>query len=96
MTEQQAKIQIESIPSKIWEQLSPSDNEAIEIAIEALEKQIPKRPNKAIDSSWGTAKEVDECPACGYILTETHFINPDDKEKTTFCEVCGQKIKKGE
>ena len=38
MTAQEAKMQLDSIPQKIWEQLSPCDNEAIGMAIEALEK----------------------------------------------------------
>lgn len=40
MTEQEAVLQIQAIPRKIWEQLSDSDNEAIEMAFKALEKQI--------------------------------------------------------
>ena len=30
--------------------------ESIDMAIQALEKQIPKKPNKTIDSSWGVKK----------------------------------------
>ena len=30
--------------------------EAMRIAIQALEKQIPKKPNKTIASSWGVKK----------------------------------------
>ena len=42
------------------------DYKANEMAIQALEKQIPKKPNKAIDSSWGVKKEVHVCPVCEY------------------------------
>ena len=62
---------------------------------EALEKQIPKKPNKTIDSSWGTKKEVHTCPVCDYYLTEVHFIAPqkiESNKKITYCETCGQAI----
>ena len=66
-----------------------------ELAINALEKQIPKKPNKTIDSSWGTQKEVHTCPVCDYYLTEVHFIAPqkiESNKKITYCETCGQAI----
>ena len=69
--------------------------EARNIAIKALEKQIPKKPNKTIDSSWGTKKEVHVCPVCDYYLTEVHFIEPqkiESNKKITYCETCGQAI----
>ena len=68
---------------------------AMERAIEALEKQIPKKPNKTIDSSWGVKKEVHVCPVCDYYLTEVHFIEPqkiESNKKITYCETCGQAI----
>ena len=52
------------------------DYKANEMAIQALEKQIPKKPNKTIDSSWGVKKEAHTCPVCDYYLTEVHFIEP--------------------
>ena len=67
----------------------------IKLAISALEKQVPKKPNKAIDSSWGIRKEVHVCPACDYYLTEVHFIAPqkiESNKKITYCETCGQAI----
>ena len=71
------------------------DYKANEMAIQALEKQIPKKPNKAIDSSWGVRKEVHVCPVCAYYLTEVHFIEPqkiESNKKITYCETCGQAI----
>ena len=68
---------------------------AYNMAIKALEKQIPKKPNKAIDSSWGIQKEAHTCPVCDYYLTEVHFIEPQKMEsnkKITYCETCGQAI----
>ena len=71
------------------------DYKANEMAIQALEKQIPKKPNKTIDSSWGTQKEAHTCPVCDYYLTEVHFIAPqkiESNKKITYCETCGQAI----
>lgn len=31
--------------------------DAVGVAIQVLEKQIPKKPNKEISSSWGTKKK---------------------------------------
>mgnify|MGYP007120726802 FL=1 len=70
-------------------------NESIDMAIKALEKRIPKKPNKTIDSSWGIKKEVHTCPVCDCDLTEVYFIAPQEseiKEKITYCEACGQAI----
>ena len=69
--------------------------DALEMAIQSLEKQIPKKPNKTIDSSWGTQKEAHTCPVCDYYLTEVHFIEPqkiESNKKITYCETCGQAI----
>ena len=41
MNNEDALLQIQSIPEKIWNQLSPSDKDAMEMAFNALEKQIP-------------------------------------------------------
>lgn len=69
--------------------------ESIDMAIQALEKQIPKKPNKTIDSSLGIKKEIHVCPVCDCDLTEVYFIAPQEskiKEKITYCEACGQAI----
>lgn len=69
--------------------------DAVGVAIQVLEKQIPKKPNKEIFSSWGTKKEVHTCPVCDCYLTEVYFIAPKEskiKEKITYCEACGQAI----
>ena len=51
------------------------DYKANEMAIQALEKQIPKKPNKTIDSSWGVKKEVHVCPVCDYYLTDVLILH---------------------
>ncbi len=69
--------------------------EAMRMSIQALEKQIPKKPNKAIDPSWGVKKEVHVCPVCDYYLTEVQFIASqkiESNKKITYCETCGQAI----
>lgn len=68
---------------------------AVEELRVAKEKQIPKKPNTAIDSSWGIKKEVHVCPVCDCYLTEVHFIGVhkiESNKKVTFCENCGQAI----
>ena len=72
-----------------------NQKEAFSVAINALEKQIPKKPNKTIESSWGIQKEAHTCPVCDYYLTEVHFIEPqkiESNKKITYCETCGQAI----
>ena len=46
----------------------------MEMIVQALEKQIPKKPNKTIDSSWGTQKEAHTSDVCNYYFTDVHFI----------------------
>lgn len=61
----------------------------------ALKRQIPMKPNKTIDSSWGVKKEAHVCPICDYYLTEVHFIAPqkiESNKEITYCETCGQAI----
>lgn len=55
--------------------------EAFEIAIEALEKQVPKKPTKS-DREIRYC-EVFKCPSCGF-----EFSGRVSK----FCYRCGQKI----
>ena len=57
------------------------DNCALDLAIEALKKQIPEKPRLAKFSDTGIVYSQD-CPACKHKL----FIG------TTYCRDCGQKI----
>ena len=63
---------------------------SIEIAIQALEKQIPKKPRKT-DSYRGVLKRVYAyvCPTCGNVCLEK-YIN--ERQNTMFCWNCGQKL----
>ena len=72
-------------------------NNAYDVAINALKKQIARKPNKAIDRTWGIENEVNVCPVCDCYLTSVHFISIDENEvrgtdKVSYCESCGQKI----
>lgn len=79
MTAQEAIMIIQAIPEKIWNQMARSEEEAIKIAVEALEKQIPK---KVQIKRWNPAR----CPSCGMELSEDcgdgYYRHP------TFLEVC--------
>ena len=97
MTESEAIKEVRFNMSKIGlsDKAAKRVVEARDVAIKALEKQIPKKPNKTIDSSWGVKKEVHVCPVCDYYLTEVHFIAPqkiESNKKITYCETCGQAI----
>lgn len=77
-----AKEAIQSI--KILCAISTSSkkmNDARDMAIEALEKQVPKAPVQKVDCALGYAWY---CPNCGC------FIDPSTYN---FCQDCGQAIK---
>ena len=63
---------------------------SIEIAIQALEKQIPKKPRKT-DSYRGVLKRVYAyvCPTCGNVCLEKYM---NERQNTMFCWNCGQKL----
>ncbi len=71
------------------------EKEAMQMAISALEKQIPKKPkridkNATFDGNW---KKV--CPACGRVLVE-RITTPEESyprhyNYTPHC-ICGQAI----
>lgn len=86
MTPKEAIEQLESLiinsqyfhdeEGDIWEK----DIEALNMAIEALEKQIPKKP---IDKTKST-DDYGYCPNCKTII--------DDYSDFKFCSTCGQAI----
>lgn len=65
--------------------------EAFDAAIEALEKQIPKKPTETIDRAWGIPCRQAVCPECDYYLGQIHFLG-DGKRKIVYCERCGQVV----
>lgn len=64
--------------------------EAMRIAIQALEKQIPKKPRKT-DSYRGMLIRVYAyaCPTCGNACLEKYM---NERQNTMFCWNCGQKL----
>lgn len=66
---------------------SEEEIKAIEIAIKALEKQIPKKPDYEGDGYWNGELVYDTwiCPCCG-----KHY--EVDYEEYDCCPKCGQKI----
>ena len=88
MTNEEAKMQIQAIPGKIWDQLSEPDREAMEMAFSALEKQIPKKPKK-IDH-WML------CPNCyeknGFSYDYLVGMKQRGHEDISYCLGCGQAI----
>lgn len=64
---------------------------SIEIAIQALEKQIPKKVKK---EQW-----IDSKCTCGYVFSKHHgdgYYSIPLENKTKYCPNCGQKIDFGE
>lgn len=63
---------------------------SIEIAIQALEKRIPKKPRKT-DSYRGVLKKVYAyvCPTCGNARLEKYM---NERQNIVFCWDCGQKL----
>ena len=57
------------------------DMEALKVAKEALEKQIPKKINS--DNGFGG-----RCPVCGYYIVKSIFSSKCHK----YCSECGQAI----
>lgn len=87
-----------------WEEMS----EVRDIAIQAIEKQIPKKPilksgtevihlNKGDEPhEWREVKRQDwVCPVCGCFVGQRHNafqIKPHDQRKSNYCNECGQAI----
>ena len=90
MTEQEATKELERHIQFLRENWKPHPDciviETLGMAINALEKQIPKKP--IIKSLWSVAK----CPCCGADLGE--YVNdgyPKNWESLKFCD-CGQRL----
>ena len=79
MTDSEAKVILES-EYKFHGECSVF-GEALILAINALEKQIPKKPHKNFEKFSGVW-----C-SCGKYLGKGYFV-----EKQSFCSNCGQKL----
>lgn len=86
MTYEEAKMQIQAIPGKIWDQLSEPDRESMDMAFSALEKQIPKELIAEGDGYADGEMVYDSfyCPSCDYHM--------EDYEVKNYCPNCGQAI----
>ena len=82
MTEQEAIMVIQAIPNKIWNQLDKCECESIDMAIEALEKQIPKKILR------GTITRDTAC----YCSVCKSYVCFEDVYKDDYCPKCGQRI----
>ena len=58
-------------------------SEAYDIAIESLEKQIPKKPEEVLGI---TGKKTFECMECGELIEEGIYM-------FEYCPWCGKKLK---
>lgn len=79
MTYEEAKMQIQAIPDKIWDQLSEPDREAMEMAFSALEKQISSK------ATFDSDMDYVECPVCCQLTNANGF--PEDIK---YCYHCGK------
>jgi len=64
---------------------------AMEIAVNAMKKQIPIKPNVTIDRAWGIPTKQPVCPKCDIYLGVVEFLSENGK-KVTYCDTCGQAI----
>lgn len=66
--------------------------EACKLAIEALEKQIPKKVGKMKETDYGSPYY---CPECEAEIIPVEFFKDDGsepEEKVSYCWKCGQAI----
>ena len=89
----------------ILDHFAPCDDgtkqdEALGVALKALEKQMPKKPKRIV-----TCKEIDGnfqevCPSCGWVMfervTTENASQPIVYRILKFCQSCGQRIDWGE
>lgn len=78
MTENEAVIELKAVMNEEFQ--TENQEEAYKLAIKALEKQIPKKPNKCV----GFSESLFICPTCGrkqpIMYGQYH------------CKECGQKL----
>lgn len=72
-------------------QLASDDFQWLEMARDALEKQIPMKPKKLtykllLDAGW-----IYGCPSCGCACGENRY-HPEVTQDDMFCTQCGQML----
>lgn len=101
MTPKEAIEQIELAIAEVEWEYSMSYAAAFDMAIEALEKQIPKKPIIYTDTrnlldyngnDYGV-REVDvyDCPNCGFDISDKSVCE-EYEYKPSCCPECGQKL----
>lgn len=99
MINKEAIMILESIQPSCGEKYSFSESEgyeAIDMAISAIEKQIPKKPKHVITNMGINGNFRRECPSCGWLMFE-RVTTKDASEPVVcrifnFCQSCGQAI----
>ena len=91
MTESEAKTILERDLNCLKQNKALQDSiESMEMAINALEKQIPKKPIFQFNLSDTVSRF--ECK-CGNIIKVRHDIGiMDNKDAPNYCDNCGQKL----
>lgn len=95
MTEQEAKEIIER--REMIDAMSERANEALDMAIENLEKEIPKnvaQPKELVRYGMGERYDDYGCPLCGTFLASEPQGN--QQKGLTRCWKCGQIVKWGD
>lgn len=72
-----------------WSKSETPSSEALILAIQALEKQIPVNPNGYDNGGAEDYEEWAECPKCSESIPEYTLEN----ETECYCIGCGQKLK---
>lgn len=67
------------------------EQDALNLAIEALQKQEPKPVQYTTDHTWGVKRKAPVCPVCDYYLAQVHWIG-EGGERVSYCDKCGQAI----
>ena len=88
MTESEAIMQIQAIPQKIWEQLSDTDNEAVEMAFKALEEIQQYR---ALGTLEELKAKIDELERWHTDHTVEEIKNVFANTSTLICHNCDHK-----
>jgi hypothetical protein len=66
---------------------------AMEIAVEAMKKQIPMKPTETTGKTLGIAVKQAVCPVCNYYFPHVEFLgNFSGGRRITYCDTCGQAI----
>ena len=88
MNDRGARNAIDVLKEKIKPCLIKGDywDKAVDLAIEALKKEIPQKPDDIFDSKY--------CPSCGYWVEPKYLYGEEVMEKAyKYCPECGQKLK---